>query len=60
MSGAIDWQKCLIINGIRICIGVEIQFSARSDLLGIDIIHLRQAIPAGEIDVGILVVPNDR
>lgn len=59
-SGGIDWQKCLMINGVCVCIGVEIQFSARSDLLVIDIIHLRQAITAGEIDVGILVVPNDR
>jgi hypothetical protein len=59
-SGGIDWRKCLVINGVRVCICVEIQFSARSDLLVIDIIHLRQAITAGEIDVGILVVPNDR
>jgi hypothetical protein len=46
-SGGTDWLKCLMINGIRVCIGVEIQFSARSDLLVIDIIHLRQAITAG-------------
>jgi Restriction endonuclease BglII len=56
----IDWRKCLVINGIRVCVGVEIQFSARSDLVVIDIIHLRQALTAGEIDVGILVLPTDR
>jgi hypothetical protein len=59
-SGGIDWQKCLVINGASICIGVEIQFSARSDLVVIDIIHLPQALTAGEIDVGILVLPSDR
>jgi hypothetical protein len=32
-SGGIDWRKCLAINGARVCIGVEIQFSARSDLV---------------------------
>jgi len=41
-------------------VGVEVQCSARSDLLNRDIVHLRQAIVAGEIDVGILVVPTDR
>jgi hypothetical protein len=59
-SGGIDWRKCLVINGASVCMGVEIQFSARSDLVVIDIIHLRQALTAGEIDVGILVLPTDR
>ena len=59
-TGDVDWRKCLKINGVRVCLGVEIQFSARSDLLVMDIIHLRKVIVAGTIDVGILVVPSDR
>jgi len=59
-TGGIDWQKCLVVNGTRVCMGVEVQFSARSDLLVMDIIHLRKGITKGEIDVGILVVPTDR
>jgi hypothetical protein len=59
-TGGIDWIKCRLINGTRVCIGVEIQFSARSDLLVVDIIHLRRALREGSIDVGVLVVPSDR
>jgi hypothetical protein len=59
-TGDVDWTKCQVINGVRVCIGVEIQFSARSDLIVIDIIHLRKAVTEGWIDAGILVVPSDR
>jgi len=59
-TGDVDWTKCRIVNGTRVCIGVEIQFSARSDLLAIDLIHLRKAIVRGHIDVGVLVVPSDK
>ena len=59
-TGAIDWLKCKVVNGIKVCLGVEVQFSARSDLLIMDIIHLRKSIIEGEIDVGVLVVPSDR
>jgi hypothetical protein len=58
-TGDVDWTKCQIVNGTKVCIGVEIQFSARSDLLVIDLIHLRKAITNGHIDVGILVVPSN-
>lgn len=58
--GEIDWTKCLTVNGTRVCIGVEVQMSARSDLLVVDVIHLRTAIENGQIDVGVLVVPSDR
>ncbi len=58
-TGDVDWMKCKIVNGTRVCIGVEIQFSARSDLLVVDLIHLRKAIRRGLIDVGLLVVPCD-
>src|SRR5258706_14032711 len=58
-SGGIDWVKCHAVNGTSVCIGVEIQFSARSDLLIVDVDHLRQEITAGTIDVGVVVVPSD-
>ncbi|HET6383638.1 MAG TPA: hypothetical protein VFJ58_09625 [Armatimonadota bacterium] len=57
-SGDIDWQKCKIVNGTRICVGVEIQVSARSDLIVMDVIHLRKAIVDGMIDFGVMVVPS--
>ncbi len=59
-SGEIDWTKCHTVNGTRVCVGVEIQVSARSDLLVIDIIHLRKALVSGHIDVGVIVVPSDK
>jgi hypothetical protein len=59
-TGAVDWTKCRIINGTSLCVGVEIQVSARSDLLIIDLVHLRRDLTGGLIDVGFLVVPNDR
>jgi Restriction endonuclease BglII len=59
-TGAVDWTKCQLINGTKVCVGVEVQFSARSDLLVMDIVHLRREIISGDIDVGVLVVPSDR
>lgn len=59
VSGDIDWRKCRRVNGTELCVGVEVQISARSDLLVIDVIHLRNALEAGEIDVGVIVVPTD-
>lgn len=59
-TGDVDWTKCLVINGTRVCVGVEIQFSARSDLVVVDLIHLRKALTDGKIDVAVLVVPSDR
>ena len=59
-TGDVDWTKCLIVNGTRVCIGVEIQFSARSDLVVVDLIHLRKALTEGKSDVAMLVVPSDR
>lgn len=60
VSGDIDWTKCHVINGTRACIGVEIQMSARSDLVVVDLIHLRRGFTTGLIDIGVLVVPNDK
>ena len=58
-AGDVDWVKCHAINGTRVCVGVEIQMSARSDLLVMDICHLRDALTDGVIDIGVLVVPDD-
>jgi hypothetical protein len=59
-SGGIDWTKCIFHNGAEVCMGVELQISARSDLLTNDLTHLMRAIELGNIDVGIIVVPADR
>lgn len=59
-QGQIDWSKCISINGATVCLGVEIQVSARSDLLIRDVVHLRNALIDGSIDIGIIVVPSDR
>jgi len=60
-AGEIDWRKCQVINGTRICLGVEVQVSGRSDSgLVMDIIHLRKGISDGQIDLGIIIVPSDR
>jgi hypothetical protein len=58
-SGGIDWTKCLHHNGAEVCAGVELQLSARSDLLTNDLTHLMRVIELGNIDVGIIVVPSD-
>ena len=60
-TGGIDWKKRFRYNeAIVVTLGVEIQVSARSDLLIRDIVHLRNSLQKGEIDVGIIVVPDDR
>src|ERR1035438_2362578 len=58
-SGDVDWSKCKVVNGTRVCIGVEIQVSARSELLYKDILHLKSRIVGGDIDLGVVVVPSD-
>jgi hypothetical protein len=60
-SGATDWIKRLRYNeSLLVRMGVELQVSARSDLLVRDIVHLRNSIDEGEIDVGIIIVPDNR
>lgn len=57
----IDWRKQLRVNLTLIAkMGVEVQVSARSDLLVRDIVHLRNSLQEGKIDVGLIVVPDDR
>jgi hypothetical protein len=58
-TGGVDWTKCLTVNGTTVCLGIEIQISGRSDLLIVDVVHLRDELTAGNIDVGIIVVPSD-
>ena len=59
-TGGIDWTKCVHHNGAEVCIGVELQISARCDLLTNHLTHLMRAIELGNIDVGVIVVPADR
>ena len=59
-TGDIDWSKRVRYNRTFIAtIGVEIQVSARSDLLIRDIVHIRNNLQDGLIEVGIIVVPNN-
>lgn len=60
VTGDVDWTKCQVVNGTRVCLGVELQVSGRSDLIIVDLVHLRKAVSTGQIDVGVLVVPSDR
>lgn len=58
-TGGMDWQKKLRYNQtFLVRMGVELQVSARSDLLVRDIVHLRNSIDQGEIEVGVIVVPS--
>jgi hypothetical protein len=59
-AGDVDWSKCKVVNGTKVCVGVEIQVSARSELLYKDILHLKNRITGGDIDLGIIVVPSNR
>src|SRR5258708_39358274 len=59
-AGDVDWSKCKVVNGTRVCVGVEIQVSARSEMLYKDILHLKTRIVTGDIDLGIIIVPSDR
>jgi hypothetical protein len=55
-SGGIDWTKT---NRKGATVGVEVQVSGRSDMLAVDIMHLKEDLVLGKIDVGIIVVPDD-
>lgn len=60
-AGGIDWIKRVRYNQSFLArLGVEIQVSARSDLLIRDVVHLRNSLQKAEIDVGVIVVPDDR
>lgn len=55
-TGGIDWKKS---NSTGATIGVEVQVSGRSDLLAVDVLHLKTAISAGAVDAGVIIVPDD-
>jgi len=60
-AGGIDWIKRFRYNKTLLArLGVEIQVSARSDLLVRDLVHMRNSIQKGHIDAGVIVVPDDR
>jgi hypothetical protein len=54
--GGIDWTKR---NQQDATVGVEVQVSGRSDMLAVDIMHLKEKLVDGVIDVGIIIVPDD-
>jgi hypothetical protein len=60
VTGDLDWLKCKEVNGTKVCLGVEVQFSARSDLIVVDMIHLNAAFREARIDVGLMLVPSNR
>jgi hypothetical protein len=55
-SGGIDWTKTEPQGGT---LGVEVQVSGRSDMLAVDVLHLKNKLRAGEIDAGLIIVPDD-
>lgn len=58
--GGVDWVKKLRYNAtILVRLGVEVQVSARSDLLIRDVVHLRNSLQEGVIDIGVIIVPSD-
>lgn len=61
-TGGVDWIKQQAINGRprHIAIGVELQVSGRSDMIAVDLIHLRNQLLQGTIDLAVLIVPGDR
>jgi hypothetical protein len=59
VTGGVDWIKEAHYNeSVIVRLGVEIQVSTRSDLVIRDIVHLRNSLQSGEIDVGVIVVPD--
>lgn len=56
-SGGVDWTKR---NEGGATVGVEVQVSGRSDMLAVDVMHLKEKLVDGTIDVGIIIVPDDR
>ena len=62
--GGIDWQKTLTHQTspqpIQVSLGVEIQVSGRSDMVIRDLVHFRNSLRDGAVDVGLIIVPSDR
>ncbi len=58
-SGDVDWINCRVIDGARVCVGVEVQVSARSDLIFRDVVHFQRQLRKGHIDICVEIVPSD-
>src|SRR6266571_3490040 len=58
-SGDVDWIKCRVVDGVRVCVGVEVQMSARSDLIFRDIVHFQKQLREGQIDICVEILPGD-
>lgn len=54
--GGVDWTKA---SGQGGTLGVEVQVSGRSDMLAVDVLHLKNKLSAGYIDAGLIIVPDD-
>jgi len=54
--GDIDWTKQ---SSQGATVGVEVQVSGRSDMLAVDIMHLKERLESGTIDIGIIIVPDN-
>jgi len=54
--GDIDWTKQ---SAQGATVGVEVQVSGRSDMLAVDIMHLKEKLEKGAIDIGVIIVPDD-
>jgi len=58
-AGGVDWIKNVRTEGAHPTLGVELRFSRRHDFLVLDVVHLREQITAGKVDVGVLITPSD-
>ena len=59
-AGVIDWIKEIqFSDSQKIRVGVEVQVSARSDLVIRDFVHLGRDFRTGEIDIGVIILPSD-
>lgn len=60
-TGNVDWVKEKILGEeTTVKLGVELQVSARSDLVIRDLLHFRKNMIAGELEVMTLIVPSDK
>jgi hypothetical protein len=61
VAGGLDWVKRLKYNQtLAVKMGVEVQVSARSDLLIRDLVHIRNALQEGVIDIGVIIVSSHK
>lgn len=58
-EGEPDFIACVDYKGVRTCLGVEIQISARSVQVYQDVVHLRTAVRESKIDACVIVINSD-